>query len=243
MNILSEVFDKLSFRVDYKKKDELKAAIIYFFGVFIFLRLLAVGIEQTEFFALVLTIGALVYLAASIYFLQVFLEPKIQKMLKKYTKVYDAIFAIVYSVIILWIIYLMFAPITIGAENTIISLFISLALIILPASFSDEIIERFRFRFGSIMLFLPAMPDLNNINISGINISWLTNLFSGSLPDLSSPFPYFQIIESLTSKYGLTLIIFVIVVALFAFKIIRSILQLLLIVIIIWAITKYLGIF
>jgi hypothetical protein len=238
MNLLSEVFEKLSFRVDYKKKDELKAAIVYFFAVFMFLRLLAVGLEQTEFFALVLTIGGLVYLTASIYFLHVFLEPKIQKKLKKYVRVYDAIFAIVYAVIIIWIIYLMFSPITVGTENTIISLLISLALIILPASFSDEIIERFRFRFGSIMLLLPTVPDLSNINLSEVK-----NLFSGTLPDLSSPFPYFQIIESLTSKFGLTLIIFVIVIALFAFKIIRTILQLLLIVIVIWAVTKYLGIF
>ena len=228
-NLLGEVFRRLSFRVDYKKEDELKIASIYFFMVFIFLRLLAVGLKQSVFFSLVLTIGALVYLSATIYFVHRLFESRF----KTYLKIYHACFAVIYSLIILMVVYLMFAPITIGSENTIFSLIISLLLIILPASFSDEIIAGLKKNIYPIFIAIPVSFD--------INMTDAQNLISGNLPNLSSPFPYFDIIESLVAKFGLPLIIVVVVIALFAMRIIKTVLQLLLVIIVIWAIAKYFG--
>lgn len=238
MDFWRETFKRLSFRVDYKKEDELKTAVIYFFSVFVFLRLLAVGLRQTEFFALVLTIGALVYLWATVHFVYELFKGAIKKKYKGYTKLYDAVFALLHTVILILVVYLMFAPINIGSENTIISLIASLLLIILPASFSDEIIDVLKKKLYPLMLFMPAMPNLTDINITG-----LQNFVSGKLPDLTSPFPYFDIINSLVSKYGLWLIVAVIVIGLFVLRIIKTVLQILLVLVIIWAITKYLGIF
>jgi hypothetical protein len=230
-NLLGEVFRRLSFRVDYKKEDELKIASVYFFMVFIFLRLLAVGLKQSVFFSLVLTIGALVYLMATFHFVHGFLE----KISKKHTKLFNAIFGVLYAITILTVLYLMFAPITISSENTIVSLIVSLLLIILPASFSDEIIDGLKKNIYPIFIAIPLSFDVNMTDVQ--------NFVSGNLPNLTSPFPYFDVVESLVAKFGLPLIIIVVVIALFALKIIKTILQLLLVIIVIWAIAKYLGLF
>ena len=232
--ILKEVFRRLSFRLDYEHGSELKTAIIYFFSVFVFLRLLAVGLRHTQFFSLVLTIGALVYLIATLYFVHKLFQPRF----KKHLDIYHFGWALVYSVIFIWMVYLMFAPITIGAENTVISLIVSLLLVILPASFSDEIIGGLKEKLYPFMFFIPAMPNLTDINMSDVS-----NLVSGKLPDLTSPFPNFDIINTLVSKYGLELLIAVIIIALLSLRVIRTILQLLLVLIIIWAISKFFGFF
>jgi len=231
-SVWNEVVKRLSFRIDYKKQDELKTAAIYFFSVFVFLRLLAVGIHQTEFFSLVLTIGALVYLLATLYFVHKIFQPKF----KTHLKLYHYFWSLMYTLVFIWIIYLMFAPVTVGTENTAISLIVSLLLILLPASFSDEIIEGVKKKFFPIMLMLPAMPNLTDINVTDVQ-----NLVSGKLPDLTSPFPYFDILESLISKYGIALIVIVVVVALLSLRVIKTILQLILVVVIMWAIAKFFG--
>jgi hypothetical protein len=227
---VNELFRRLSFRLDYKKQDELKTAVMYFFAVFLFLRLLAIGLEQSAFFALVLTVGALVYLEASLYFLRDYLRGKSKKRYDLHKRIYDSIFGVGHALILIWIVYLMFAPIAVGAENTILSFIASLLLIILPASFSDEIIEGLKKRLAALFI-LPT--GLNFTDLGG---------FVPKIPDLTSPFPYIQIIESLVSKFGVYLLIVIIVVALLALRVLKTILQLLLVAVIIWAIAKFFGV-
>ncbi len=240
-HLMAALYKLFSFKVDYKKEEELKIASIYFFVVFIFLRLLAVGLDQSPFFSLVLTIGALVYLMATIHFLHHFLE----RIWKKQSRWFNAFFGVLYALSILMILYLMFAPITIGSENTIISLIVSLLLIILPASFSDEIIAGLRKTLNPIFISIPLTLEIggSSNNTTGVNPMDLSSLLSGNLPNLNTPFPYFDIINSIVSKFGLWLVIAVIVIALFSLRIIKTVLQLLLVVIVLWAILKYFGLF
>ncbi|HDQ59721.1 MAG TPA: hypothetical protein ENN30_00850 [Candidatus Woesearchaeota archaeon] len=232
----------VTFKLEYGKKSECKAAAAYFTLVFAALFVVSrLNFFQSllPVFSHTLQIGSLLYLILSLYFIKNLIEIYVSlntRQIIEYVFIMSAVF------VFLLLGFELFNAADLHSEtNTLWSLIISLAVIALPACLSDEIIDKIHVMFP-VFLALPAglnntfgrfVPEEMNLTMPLDSVRPQANL---------SAIPYFAELQNFFT--GHTLIAVAVVIALFIFlmKYIKRVLKLTLIILIIAIVLKYAGV-
>jgi hypothetical protein len=235
-NMLSTIFERLSFRTDYKTKDELKKVTVYFLVTTIFLLAVAVLSNNSVVFSSTVFTGCFLHFLAFLYFLQKLTEMHFKAKEKIHRTLVKVFYALCFSFVLITLIYLAESPAVPAAENRQVSLIAAMLLIVLPVSFSDEIIGYFKNKF-SIILAIPFLPS--NVTMSFDTSELISQFFRNN-----TPIGFIQDLfaQWLPGQASAWVILTILSVAFFALKFITNILKFIIILFVLWVGLQFFGV-
>mgnify|MGYP006293123587 CR=1 FL=1 len=234
---------RLTFKLEFKDKKKSIVLTAYFLifalAFFVVGTLNCFGLKA-PFFCQMISIGSLVY---AIFFLYALLN-----MLEFYFSGNKYLLAEYLIILVMSFLVLAFGleffkgVDLIESENRLVSLLASILLVVLPAIFSDEVVDKLRDKF----LLVFGIPFIGNSSIKSFmpeisNFSVPLNLtFSKASLSL---IPYFSEVSTFFEQHTLIAVGIIVVVFLFLLKFLKLILKFALVAVIIAAVLKYLGLF
>ena len=221
---------RLTFKLEFKDKKKSIVLTAYFLifalAFFVVGTLNCFGLKA-PFFCQMISIGSLVY---AIFFLYALLN-----MLEFYFSGNKYLLAEYLIILVMSFLVLAFGleffkgVDLIESENRLVSLLASILLVVLPAIFSDEVVDKLRDKF----LLVFGIPFIGNSSIKSF------------MPEISnfSLIPYFSEVSTFFEQHTLIAVGIIVVVFLFLLKFLKLILKFALVAVIIAAVLKYLGLF